>query len=227
MGCCVSTNTASKRSEDKSGKPPLHLVLEEEEEAVKEVVLSEAPTIPEHYPAAGFSGAAAQDKRNQNDAVRSNGGLSEICSDMSESSSVSTAVTEKRERYGEAREFRQRSKNREYSGEMKRDRIVGSSPGRRSEISSNGSGSGYGRKRDSGEISGRRSVSPAPRATAATSQTGLSRTQSARKTGVAPAPERIRKAEGEKHGERAPAPTPTENESLENPLVSLECFIFL
>ncbi|KAI3456285.1 hypothetical protein Pfo_012948 [Paulownia fortunei] len=172
--------------------------------------------------------------------------VSEICSTLgeSESVSVSTTVTEKREnncdRNDELRELRQRSparyKNRSFSGEVKREKTVGRSPGRRSEPSPSrvrpGTGSGYGRRRDSGESSGRRSRSPVTRTESGPSKTGLVRSQSARKTGKSPARvgsglgERIRKLdEGKDDGDKKWPPT--SNESLENPLVSLECFIFL
>ncbi|PIM98926.1 hypothetical protein CDL12_28584 [Handroanthus impetiginosus] len=169
--------------------------------------------------------------------------VSEICSTLSESISVSTTVTEKRENNGEQnhelREFRQRSparvKKGSFSGEGKREKTVGRSPGRKSEPSPSrvrpGSGSVHGRRRDSGESSGRRSRSPVMRMETGLSKTGLGRSPSARKTGKSPGRvgsglgERIRKLdEGKENGDKW---LPTSNESLENPLVSLECFIFL
>ncbi|KAL1560215.1 pre-mRNA-splicing factor CWC22-like [Salvia divinorum] len=166
---------------------------------------------------------------------------SEICSTLSESVSASTSVTDRRElngdRRAELRELRQRSparsRNRPFSGELHREKTVGRSPARRSEPSPGRvrpvPASGYGRRRESGESSGRRSRSPVTRA-----EPGLGRAQSARRTGKSPgrvAPgstEKIRKLDGGKEsgGSKWP-PTNGSNESLENPLVSLECFIFL
>lgn len=168
--------------------------------------------------------------------------VSEICSTLgeSESVSVSTTLTEKRENIynDESRELRQRSparlKNRSFSGEVKREKTAGRSPGRRSEQPSPNRvrpapGSASMRKRESGESSGRRSRSPVTRTESGTSRAGLGRTQSGRKTGKSPGRvgsglgERTRKVD---EGGDCKWP-PTSNESLENPLVSLECFIFL
>ncbi|KAG6416577.1 hypothetical protein SASPL_124010 [Salvia splendens] len=160
---------------------------------------------------------------------------SEICSSLSESVSATTSVTDRR---AELRELRQRSparsRSRLFSGELHREKMVGRSPARRSEPSPGRArpvpASGYGRRRDTGESSGRRSRSPVTRA-----DPGLGRAQSARRrTGKSPgrvAPgsaEKIRKLDGgnESGGSKWP-PTNGSNESLENPLVSLECFIFL
>lgn len=145
----------------------------------------------------------------------------------------------KSDRKEELREARQRSparlRNRPFSGEMQRgERTVGRSPGRRSEPSPGRvrpvTGTGYGRRRESGESSGRRSTSPAMRA-----ESGVGRAQSGRKAGRSPgrvgpgSGDKIRKVDGGKEsGESKWAPTSASNdESLENPLVSLECFIFL
>ncbi|KAL0353107.1 UNVERIFIED_CONTAM: hypothetical protein Sangu_0892000 [Sesamum angustifolium] len=202
-----------------------------------------APLLPD------FS-RTAHDKKHQNGGVCkkpfmafSNDDLSEevseICSTHSESVSISTTITEKREN-DELRELRQRSparyRNRSISGEVKKDKTVGRSPGRKSEPSPSrvrpGTGSGYGRRRDGGESSGRRSRSPVTRTESGASKTGLTRSQSARKTGKSPGRvgsglgERIRKADEGKESGDGKWP-PTSNESLENPLVSLECFIFL
>ncbi|KAL6567421.1 hypothetical protein OROGR_001089 [Orobanche gracilis] len=180
--------------------------------------------------------------------------VSEICSTLGESESasasasvsvsVSTTVTEQREEKndGESLEqFRQMSpakrKNSPFSGEVKRDRTVGSSPVRRSEPSPSRprprpvSGSGYGRKRDSGEISGRRSRSPVTRTGPGPSKMGPGWSPTTRKSGRSPSRagsgERIRKVDGARKDGGGNKEPPTSDESLENPLVSLECFIFL
>lgn len=247
--------STSKRGGVSKSPPPSHPLPEEE--IVKEI-LSETPTllvkplsppVPKfrHKNASPFikSAPLLRDKEHRNDTVCKKPSaaddaaseVSEICSTLSESVSVSTSVTENREHNGdrkeELREARQRSpaklRNRPFSGEMHRERTVGRSPGRRSEPSPGRvrpvTGSGYGRRRESGESSGRRSTSPAMRPEA-----GVGRAQSGRKTGKSPGRvgpgDKIRKLDGGKEsGESKWAPT--NDESLENPLVSLECFIFL
>ncbi|KAL6546625.1 hypothetical protein OROMI_022346 [Orobanche minor] len=174
--------------------------------------------------------------------------VSEICSTLGESESasvsVSTTVTEHREEKNDGEsveQFRQMSpakrKNSPFSGEVKRDRTVGRSPVRRSEPSPSRprprpvSGSGYGRKRESGEISGRRSRSPVARTDPGPSKMGPGWSPSARKTGRSPSRagsgERIRKVDGDRKDGGGNKEPPTSDETLENPLVSLECFIFL
>lgn len=114
------------------------------------------------------------------------------------------------------------------------------SPGRvRSGSVRERAGPADGRRRDSREGSRRRSMSPATRAAeTGCGRVGPGRSSSARRTGKSPGlvhnkahPARTveeNSEEGEVTGEsnkwRQP---PTTDESLENPLVSLECFIFL
>ncbi|XP_057963204.1 uncharacterized protein LOC131154438 [Malania oleifera] len=177
--------------------------------------------------------------------------VSEICS-VSESVSTTT-ITEGRDE----EEVRRRvdrtpvkfPRNRSFSGEMGRpgrDRGVRKSPvspARRQEPSPGRARSGLSRqagqtagrrdgiRRDLGENSGRRSRSPAKGADVLTSRSrsrsGRGRSPSARRTAQSPgripppAPDNPRKAAESCSGEGK------ENESLENPLVSLECFIFL
>ncbi|XP_042067403.1 pre-mRNA-splicing factor CWC22-like [Salvia splendens] len=259
MGCCISTNkstpphktghipssTTINGSVSKS-PPPSHPIAEEE--TVKEV-LSETPKPP--IPIPNFQGkrespfiksAPLLKNKDRHTAVGIKppfsaddlSEASEICSSLSESVSASTSVTDRR---AELRELRQRSparsRNRPFSGELPREKTVGRSPARRSEPSPGRArpvpASGYGRRRENGESSGRRSRSPVTRA-----DPGLGRAQSARRTGKSPgrvAPgsaEKVRKLDGGKEsgGSKWP-PTNGSNESLDNPLVSLECFIFL
>ncbi|KAL6991005.1 hypothetical protein U1Q18_009126 [Sarracenia purpurea var. burkii] len=169
--------------------------------------------------------------------------ISEICS-LSES--VST-VTEKRE--NEDREVNQRVdrspakfRNLAFSSERNERAASGKSPARRFEPSPSRVRSVSGKERrtlatngrrwDSGESSGRRSRSPATRGTEGGGpRAARGRSPSAGKTRKSPGrvradpPEKTRKIEESK--EIAESPAPTANESLENPLVSLECFIFL
>ncbi|CAL5411187.1 unnamed protein product [Camellia sinensis] len=158
--------------------------------------------------------------------------VSEICS-LSES--LSTVTTEKRED-----EVRSPAKfrNRAISGER---REIGRTPARRSDPSPGRVRSvpgrerrpavaAEGRRRDLGESSGRRSRSPATRAaeTGGAGRAGVGRSPSGRKTGKSPVRERSEVNEKTRKPEEDTWLSPTTtNESLENPLVSLECFIFL
>ncbi|XP_073126942.1 uncharacterized protein [Henckelia pumila] len=175
--------------------------------------------------------------------------VSEICSTVSESVSVSTSVAEKKDNYGRENDVvsgrRNRSParagNQPFPGECKRDRSAGKSPYRRSEPSPGrvrtgpGPGTGSGRRKDGGdEIPVRRSRSPMMRADPGSVKPSPGRIQAARKTGKSPSRvrtgsgEKVRKLEEETEDNRDHQwPPMTSNELLENPLVSLECFIFL
>ncbi|KAG8385573.1 hypothetical protein BUALT_Bualt03G0059200 [Buddleja alternifolia] len=245
--------------------PPSHPLLLEEETVVKEVLSEIIPTprIPRllqhnrHNESGPFIKSAPLlpdfSKNTRNGAVpkkhfmaMGNDDVSEeACSTLSESVSISTTLTEKTKEKENYDEIRHRSpariKNRSFSSEVKRERTVGRSPGRRSEPSPGRArpvtGSGYGRRKDSGESSGRRSRSPVTRSDSTQSKMNLGRSPSARKTGKSPArvgsglgDRMIRKTDeaGKESGDNKKWPPPTNsNESLENPLVSLECFIFL
>lgn len=195
---------------------------------------SRTPDEKKHPTAAGIKTPPFNDEPSED--------FSEICSNLSESVSVS-ASENRGNNGGENDGFQQirhkspaRLKTRAFPGEAKRDKSVGRSPGRRPEPSPqrvrNGTNSGYGRRRDSGESSGRRSRSPVTRTDSGQPKTGLSRSQSTRKAGKSPgrlvpgSGERVRKMDEGKEMEENKW-LPTSNESLENPLVSLECFIFL
>ncbi|XP_041993289.1 uncharacterized protein LOC121743946 [Salvia splendens] len=236
MGCCISTNKSTPPQKNghipssttthgnvSKSPPPSHPLAEEE--TVKEV-LSETPKPPIPIPifhskreSPFIKSAPLLKSKERHAAVAIKppftaddlSEASEICSSLSESVSASTSVTDRR---AELRELRQLSRNRPFSGELHREKTVGRSPARRPEPSP-------GRARRS---SGRRSRSPVTRA-----DPGLGRAQSARRTGKSPgrvAPgsaDKIRKLDG---GNEWP-PTNGSNESLDNPLVSMECFIFL
>lgn len=130
-----------------------------------------------------------------------------------------------------------RLKNRP-SAEVKTDKTLGKSPGRTSEISVDRSrpgsisSSGHGKRKDIGEISGRRSRSPVRRTNGGSSKTDLGRSPSSRRLGKSPGRvgsglgDRLRKVDEGKENGRDKWPL-TSNEILENPVVSLECFIFL
>nr|CAN73264.1 hypothetical protein VITISV_021768 [Vitis vinifera] len=226
----------SRGCEGKATPPPLM-----EEEAVKEV-LSETPapkpppTEVEEENTTPPSPKLALKKVEEEEKIQEKvpvstveeiSEISEICS-MSESVSTTT-ITERRdddERSRDECEVRQRvlrsparflSNHRPPSGDLggKREWGVGKSPARRSEPSP-------------GKVR-----SPATRSDNGASRSGIGRSPSARKTGQSPsrvpaaaAPGSSRNVEQtEKEGKWPPPPAT--NESLENPLVSLECFIFL
>ncbi|CAN4084003.1 unnamed protein product [Withania somnifera] len=244
MGCCVSSNNNKLL-------PPTISNSSSEEETVKEV-LSETPTIPKpklyttenspkkSSPISKFSNTMEEPKHNINHIMKKpitddfSGEVSEICS--STTLSEATVTTEKH--YApedDVTEVRQRSPAKYRNGSF---RSVGNSPVRRSDPSPARvrSRSGSGREsRYNGECSGRRSRSPAMRAENGGYGSGLGRSPSVRKTGKSPGRVRselgdeVRKIEERDMGNgqnKWPPPT-NGNESLENPLVSLECFIFL
>lgn len=166
--------------------------------------------------------------------------VSEICSTLSES--VSTATFNEKRDNDVSGEVRQRMttdrspakyRNRQVSGDLRSERVVGKSPARVSEQPPGRVRSINGRERrvvGHGESSGpgQRSRSPANRTDGGNgTRNGVGRSPSVRKTGKSPSRvgsdlhEKSRRREG---GNLAPTAS---NESLENPLVSLECFIFL
>ncbi|KAK3188065.1 hypothetical protein Dsin_027626 [Dipteronia sinensis] len=193
--------------------------------------------------------------------------VSEICSlsmSMSERSVSTTTVTDKRDNDDdeyEVRQIQQRvsrspaklpARNREYG--VRRDRVVGQSPSRRSEQSpgkrsfnnNNGSArlvqsSSRGgsmpdpRRKDPGECSGRRSRSPATTRSATMNRSPSTRrtTQSPGRVRTDPNESASKKVEGKwpinhnQNNNKNNNKCSSTNESLENPLVSLECFIFL
>lgn len=181
----------------------------------------------------------------------------EASSDIGRSVSMATCDTEKKnDDHDDVRnDNRQRSfRHRSSYGDSRRERVGGKSPSKRSEFSpvrvrsgscmdASGSGANNGRRRDCGERSGRRSRSPATRTDGDGAKMDLVRSRSAGKTGKSPGRvksevgDRIRKVEdsnttnfrcssNRESRENKWLPT-SSNESLENPLVSLECFIFL
>lgn len=257
MGCCSSSNFKSASApnhlcssdvrsdiphQDKAVGPP----LPPEEESVKEV-LSETPVPKPQIPNIEIqqdnkpvTSWPAVDKvvpkpTTAPPPADETSEMSDLCSNLSESvSALSTATAPTEEG-----EVRQRSpakfRNRPVSGQRN---AVGKSPIRRSSQPSPGrvvqTGLRDRQRRDLGEISGRRSRSPATRVAdggAGVRKPGLSRSPSSRKTGKSPRsdPDKCLKQEesAKREGDKWPPMPPTVNESLENPLVSLECFIFL
>lgn len=182
--------------------------------------------------------------------------ISDICS-WSESVSTTTVTERRDEEEGEVRQRIDRSpaKLRSFSGDLKREKAMVSrstrrtdpSPARRREAASKPvsgreanrpvtrrSSWNDGQRRDPGESSGRRSRSPATRSDMTGRNTGVGRSPSGRKTGVSPGrvrtvapPENNRKKDPVDDKEKDGSRWPSTNESIDNPLVSLECFIFL
>ncbi|MED6124676.1 hypothetical protein PIB30_061219 [Stylosanthes scabra] len=177
----------------------------------------------------------------------------EVCS-LSESVSTTT-FNEEETRQRLNRSPARMHKNRSFSGDLA-PRTVGKSPVRRSEHSpakrnggsvrlvqsrdqmGNGLSRNQTRRRDAGENSGRRSRSPATRTENGAARSVVGRSPSKRR-GTTQSPARVRNAAApamESGHRRMDNPAMEEgkwgssannNESLENPLVSLECFIFL
>lgn len=251
MGCCVSSNkptppppsTKLSRTPPPPPSPP-HPV----EEKVKEV-LSETPNPKPRIPISlEQDNYVPQLKKNPN-TVNSDeiSDVSEIYSTLSESISTNT---ERRDNE-EDNEVRQRVvtsaeklklNRRSFSGDFtgKKERGTAKSPATRPDPSPGRARIVPGRERrsiqdarerDAGESSRRRSRSPAVRNDGGGSRQSLGRSPSVRKTGRSPGrvrsdlTDKTRKVDGGNNREgKWP---PTSNELLENPLVSLECFIFL
>lgn len=250
MGCCVSSDNHNK-------VPPTisNSSQQSEEETVKEV-LSETPTIPKKSSPISYFPNTMEQKPHKDHILKKpiipnfnhhsrhdhdlSEEVSEICSTtLSDTISTTTTLTDKRyTTEDDVTEVRQMSpakyRNGSFQGELRRN--VGSSPARRSDPSPGRVRSGKdsrGPRKDNGECSGRRSRSPAMRTENGGFGSGIGRSPSVRKTGKSPG--RVRSELGDRtrkmeerdgNGENKWPPT-SENESLENPLVSLECFIFL
>ncbi|KAK7302728.1 hypothetical protein RJT34_13624 [Clitoria ternatea] len=174
--------------------------------------------------------------------------VSEVCS-LSESVSTTT-ITEEESRQRVNRSPGNLQKNRSFYGDAgsRRERTVGKSPARRTEQSpgrrnvgsvrivqsrdqmGNGVTRNPARRRDTGDNSGRRSMSPATRTGNVETRPVVGRSPSAKKMNQSPGrvratvPESGRKKENSNMESKWASSV---NESLENPLVSLECFIFL
>ncbi|TKY59322.1 hypothetical protein E2542_SST16407 [Spatholobus suberectus] len=250
MGCCVSSNKTSTSSLTKFHDPPKPLTSRDkplesnktiEEETVKEV-LSETPkwnptTFAKSKPHQNkFKEEKTEVEKKALSIYRAED-TSEVCS-LSETVSTATSITDQRE---ETRKRVDRSraklqKNRTFPGE-RRERTV---HGARNNVGSvrlvqcrdqtdqkMGNG-GTRRRRDPADNSFQRARSPATSAGAARSVMG--RSPPMRKTNRSTA--RVRTGTKENGCRKMEKPAtegkwPLASESLENPLVSLECFIFI
>ncbi|XP_019440272.1 PREDICTED: uncharacterized protein LOC109345623 isoform X1 [Lupinus angustifolius] len=173
-------------------------------------------------------------------ALESNRGeeeISEVCS-LSESVSTTT-LTEEEPRQRVHRSPAKINKNRSFSGEFGGSGRRGKSPARRAEQSpvrrnvrvvqsrECQMGNGVTRNQPRRDNSVRRSMSPATHADNVLSRPIVDRSPSARRTNQSPARVRTAASENGSRKRESPAMEQSGNESLENPLVSLECFIFL
>ncbi|XP_068667845.1 pre-mRNA-splicing factor cwc22-like [Aristolochia californica] len=222
-------------------KPPLVVIPTGGKGIEKELPKPSAPAIP------------AEEKKldRRSSLLSSNDETSEMSEICSLSESISTTITEKKEENGfeevemrpndyrsPSKFQRKRALSGDYTGRRGRG---GKSPARISEPSPARKTPGregqtvarsrISNKRDPGEDSGRRSRSPAVRRDskgAATPRNELTRSASARKTVRLPrlVAEELAK-DTNPQLERARQREAPADESLENPLVSLECFIFL
>ncbi|KAK9056324.1 hypothetical protein SSX86_027414 [Deinandra increscens subsp. villosa] len=246
MGCCASTNkhhpsSKFRRHSSTSSRAPPPIDVE----TVKEV-LSETPNIKiENIDPKKHSSRYHSYKFPPQDHVIEDPII------ISESENISTTTFEDDENDVYRRKVISRSpaksgSRKQVSGELQPVRkspvrVKELSPGRVKLVPErNGRETGFGcsvrQRPGSGNLSAARSRSPAKR-TAAGGGNGIGRSLSCRKTGKSPSRvgsdlhERIRKPEvrsGREREHRSTFPTATNNdESLENPLVSLECFIFL
>ncbi|XP_047323876.1 uncharacterized protein LOC124927499 [Impatiens glandulifera] len=229
MGCCSSTNSSSSPPYD---PPPTNLspmttptrsdcpyqsistLPPEQEESVKEVLSETTPTPTIQDAEDNYKLAMTWPEEETLENVV--GDHSPLQAQM---------VNDKWEMMSEEVLLRQRSpakfRNRPVSGQR---RLISTSPGRVD----------HRKRRDSGEISGRRSRSPVTRVGdggGGITNLGLTRNPSSSSRRMGKSPGRVR-SEPEKYLKEEEdklkwPPTTTTNESLENPLVSFECFIFL
>ncbi|KAL8235574.1 hypothetical protein R6Q59_016655 [Mikania micrantha] len=249
MGCCVSTSKHPPSSifhrhlSRSSRAPPVVDV-----ETVKEV-LSETPN------ASPFIKIQDNPKSNSfkfrlEDHVLEDPIISDICSTMSENISTATFDDDDNRQKAIMRSPVKSGSRRLVSGEfqpLRKSPVRGNehSPGRVKFVPERsgrepGFGSGGRQRPGSGNIPSARSRSPAKRTVAGGSdgsRNEIGRSLSGRRTGKSPGRvgsdlhERVRKSElrsgvGRIESGRLQTST-SKDESLENPLVSLECFIFL
>ncbi|XP_061355795.1 uncharacterized protein LOC133300291 [Gastrolobium bilobum] len=171
--------------------------------------------------------------------------ISEVCS-FSETMSTTTTITDQREEAEEEtgkrvnRSPAKWQKNRSFSGDFgcRRERTahaprnVGSVKlvQCRDQMGQKMGNGGTHRRKDPGDNSFRRSRSPAPHADTGTARPVMGRSPSARRTNQSPARVRATPPVNGRRKKENPAMEgkwSSANESLENPLVSFECFIFI
>lgn len=238
MGCCVSMtrkhNPDPVKTREISGTSRRHSTVvpppEEEETVVKEV-LSETPTPkpPVSNPTRLTTGVLQEHKPYPvpNADVPE---ASDICS-LTESVSTVPEKLPPDKFSGEVRQVvvgsPAKMRTRNLTGEGRESGAPARKPGPYlGRVGSRERNPPIAGRRDSGEISGRRSRSPAMRAAeVGGARSGPGRSPSTTKTGKSPG--RVRSEIPTRRVEGGIAPPTAGDESLENPLVSLECFIFL
>ncbi|KAK7362909.1 hypothetical protein VNO77_05034 [Canavalia gladiata] len=255
MGCCVSSNRKFHDSQKPFTSPqkPSESNRGIEEETVKEV-LSETPkwnptTISLSKPQKPlqnetfnkFKEEGKFEKKALSLSIHEAEDTSEICS-LSETMSTTTSITDQREVREETRRKLDRSqaklrRSRSFSGddECRRERTVHGSRNVglvqcRDQMGQKMSNGGNRHRGDPGDLSFRRTRPPASGADTGAAKSVLGRSPSARRTNRLHA--RVRTATPENGCRKMEIPAGKGNwlsasESLENPLVSLECFIFL
>jgi hypothetical protein len=229
---------------DHRAPPPVPV----EEESVKEV-LSETPIVPKPQNPIPADEKKTVETKGLNLAHKTEKELSEA-SQVSESFSYSTAttntttITEKKDEEDEAMSKRSREaghsalnraearrpRKRPYTGDLSAGRNIparGPSEARTRRLNAGNPGA----RRDSGEGSGRRSRSPATRIAGGASRAGVGRSPG-KATGTAGSRSldsglQSKQRAGVEEEKSNYDVVQQGNESLENPLVSLECFIFL
>ncbi|KAK7319634.1 hypothetical protein RJT34_04357 [Clitoria ternatea] len=250
MGCCVSSNRTSTSPQ----KPPESNNRPTEEETVKEVLSSETPkwnptTFDKSKPQkplknTNFNNFKEEGKVGKKTlSVFKGDDTSEVWS-LSETMSTTTSITDQRE---EARKRVDGShakllKNRSFprdNGGRKRERTVHGAKNVESvrlvqckdQMAQRIGNSGTRHRRDSGQNSFRRSRLPVTGADLGAARPVLSRSSSVRRTNRSAS--RIGTGPSLENGRRKmvnpvrEGKWPSARESLENPLVSLECFIFI
>ncbi|KAL1567380.1 hypothetical protein AAHA92_02865 [Salvia divinorum] len=196
MGSCLGTNSAAAHCDGGSKSPPPVYEL-----TVKEV-LSETPAAPKH-PIPRFHARETM--------LHQNGAASKNAFGASNSDSPD----------GELR--RPSRDGRQFSGEVKREKMGAVSPARKSDADTSPC-----RAKPVRNKGGRwRSRSPVTRSDSGSSKTGLDTSKSPMKMGYHPG--RVEYGSGDRirKGKEEEVMPPTNIELLESSLVSLECFIFL
>jgi hypothetical protein len=247
MGCCVSSNKALISSVATIQPQKPSQTFQVEEEKVKEVLLETPKLNPKNTttklepPKPHRNNIKTYDKVNQKKALSINKGHDslETCRLRKTMSTASREKTGKRVNGSPVKLL----KNCSFPGHIDDKRVTTVVHGSRNfgsarfvqcreQVGQKMVNEGIHRRRDSlGENSFRRSRLPATRADTVVDRSVVGRSLSARKTNRAPV-SRSRTTLPEKGRRKTEIPAMESkrfsvNESLENPLVSLECFIFI
>lgn len=251
MGCCVSSNKTSNSSLGKFHDPPkLSQSINSVEEAVKEV-LSETPKLKpttfakskpqKPHQNTNFKKFKEEECKAEKKAlsIYIAEDTSEVSS-FSETVSIATSITDQREetRKRVDRSHAKLQKNRSFPSERRERTVHGARNNAgsvklvqcREQTGQKMGNGGKRRRRDPADNTSRRARSPATGAVAGEVRPVMGRIPSVRKTNRSTARVRTGTAENDCRKMKIPATESKRNssgESLENPLVSLECFIFI